>query len=91
MKNQKNALLFIFITLLIDCTGIGIIIPVTPKLIQELIGGDISQASKYGGWLAFSYGIMQFLFSSVRDYWSLFKYVFFFSESLCEGAHLFGG
>ena len=65
MKNQKNALLFIFITLLIDCTGIGIIIPVTPKLIQELIGGDISQASKYGGWLAFAYGIMQFLFSSV--------------------------
>lgn len=65
MKNQKNALLFIFITLLIDCTGIGIIIPVTPKLIQELIGGDISEASKYGGWLAFAYGIMQFLFSSV--------------------------
>jgi len=62
MKNQKNALLFIFITLLIDCTGIGIIIPVTPKLIQELIGGDISEASKYGGWLAFAYGIMQFLF-----------------------------
>lgn len=65
MKNQKNALLFIFITLLIDCTGIGIIIPVTPKLIGELIGGDVSLASKYGGWLAFSYGIMQFLFSSV--------------------------
>ncbi len=65
MKNSKNALLFIFITLLIDCTGIGIIIPVTPKLIEELIGGDISQASKYGGWLAFAYGIMQFLFSSV--------------------------
>lgn len=64
MKN-KNALLFIFITLLIDCTGIGIIIPVTPKLISELIGGDISEASKYGGWLAFSYGMMQFLFSSV--------------------------
>lgn len=62
---KKNALLFIFITLLIDCTGIGIIIPVTPKLIAELIGGDISEASKYGGWLAFSYGIMQFLFSSV--------------------------
>lgn len=66
MKNkQQNALLFIFITLLIDCTGIGIIIPVTPKLITELIGGNISEASQYGGWLAFSYGIMQFLFSSV--------------------------
>lgn len=65
MKNKKNALLFIFITLLIDCTGIGIIIPVTPKLIEELIGGDISDASKWGGWLTFSYAIMQFLFSSV--------------------------
>jgi len=65
MKNNKNALLFIFITLLIDCTGIGIIIPVTPKLIEELIGGDISDASKWGGWLTFSYAIMQFLFSSI--------------------------
>ncbi len=64
-SNNKNALLFIFITLLIDCTGIGIIIPVTPKLIEELIGGDISDASKWGGWLTFSYAIMQFLFSSV--------------------------
>lgn len=65
MKNNKNALLFIFITLLIDCTGLGIIIPVTPGLIEELIGGDISDASKWGGWLTFSYAIMQFLFSSV--------------------------
>src|SRR6476620_5289886 len=64
-SNNKNALLFIFITLLIDCTGIGIIIPVTPKLIEELIGGDISDASKWGGWLTFSYVILQFLFSSV--------------------------
>lgn len=65
MKNQKNALLFIFITLLIDCTGIGIILPVTPKLIEELTGGDISDAAKYGGWLSVAYAAMQFLFSSV--------------------------
>lgn len=65
MKQHKHAILFIFMTLLIDCTGIGIIIPVTPKLIEELIGGNISEASKYGGWLAFAYGTMQFLFSSV--------------------------
>ncbi len=64
MKN-KNALIFIFITLLIDCTGIGIIIPVTPKLISELIGGTVSEASKYGGWLSFAYGTMMFLFASV--------------------------
>src|SRR5690606_8434329 len=39
--------------------------PVMPKLIQELIGGDISQASQYGGWLVFSYAITQFFFASV--------------------------
>ena len=65
MKNSKNALLFIFLTMLIDCTGLGIIIPVTPKLIEELTGGGVSEAATYFGWLSVSYAIMQFLFSSV--------------------------
>jgi DHA1 family tetracycline resistance protein-like MFS transporter len=58
---QKWALSFIFITLLIDFTGFGIIMPVVPKLIENLIGGDISDASQYGGWLTFSYAILQFV------------------------------
>ena len=63
-KNQKQAAIgFIFITLLIDVIGLGIIIPVVPKLIQELIHSDISEAAKYGGWLTFAYAITQFLFS----------------------------
>jgi DHA1 family tetracycline resistance protein-like MFS transporter len=62
---NKKALLFIFITLLIDCAGIGIIIPVIPTLIQELTGGSVSEAASYGGWLTFSYAIMQFLFAPV--------------------------
>src|SRR6476646_167305 len=61
--NRKAALGFIFLTLLIDVTGLGIIIPVLPKLIEELIHGDISMASRYAGWLTFAYAIMQFLFS----------------------------
>jgi len=65
MKNQDKALLFIFITLLIDCTGIGIIIPVVPKLIEDLTGEGVSEAAKYGGWLSVAYAGMQFLFSSV--------------------------
>ncbi len=56
---------FIFITLMIDVTGLGLIIPVLPKLIEQLIQGDISQASKYGGFLTFTYAIMQFLFAPV--------------------------
>jgi len=64
-KGKSGALIFIFITLLIDVTGIGIIIPVIPKLIMELTGGTISEAALYGGWLLFSYAIMQFIFSPI--------------------------
>ena len=63
--NRKAAIGFIFITLMIDITGLGLIIPVMPKLIEELTGGTISQASAYGGWLTFTFAIMQFLFSPV--------------------------
>ncbi|HEX9006967.1 MAG TPA: MFS transporter, partial [Bacteroidota bacterium] len=62
---RQAALGFIFVTLLLDTTGIGIIIPVVPKLIAELIHGDMSDASRYGGWLMFTYSVMQFLFSPV--------------------------
>ncbi|MEY3678469.1 MAG: hypothetical protein RI924_610 [Bacteroidota bacterium] len=58
---SKNAITFIFITLLIDITGLGIIIPVIPKLITELSGEGLSAASEYGGWLTFTYAIMQFI------------------------------
>ncbi|HQV98925.1 MAG TPA: TCR/Tet family MFS transporter [Bacteroidia bacterium] len=61
----KNALPFIFITMLIDVIGLGIIIPVLPKLIEEMIGGDLSMASTYAGWLMFAYATMQFLFSPI--------------------------
>ncbi|QJW88188.1 TCR/Tet family MFS transporter [Spirosoma taeanense] len=64
-KRTAPALAFIFITLLIDVTGLGIIIPVFPKLIEQLIHGNISQAASYGGWLTFSYALMQFVFSPI--------------------------
>ena len=62
---RKAALGFIFVTLLIDVIGFGIIIPVVPKLIQQLTGGSISDAARYGGWLVFAFAVMQFLFSPV--------------------------
>ena len=54
-KGRSAALGFIFITVLIDVIGFGIIIPVLPNLIQDLTGGDMSEASRYGGWLMFLY------------------------------------
>lgn len=62
---RKPALGFIFITLLLDVIGFGIIIPIMPKLITHLVGGGMSNASLYGGWLMFAFSIMQFLFSPV--------------------------
>ena len=65
-KSKKQAAVgFIFITMLIDIIGWGIIIPVIPSLIKELINGDISEASKYGGWLTFAYAITQFIFAPI--------------------------
>ena len=63
--NRKNALTFIFITLLLDIIGIGIIIPVVPELIKNLTGEGVSEASRYGGWLIFSYAVMQFICSPI--------------------------
>jgi len=65
MTARKPALSFIFITLLIDVIGFGIIIPVVPKLIMELTGGGMSDASVYGGWLMFAFAAMQFIFSPI--------------------------
>ena len=57
---------FIFITLLIDVTGFGLIIPVMPKLIEQLLhDSSISRASQYGGYLTFAYAFMQFIFAPV--------------------------
>ena len=58
---SRHALTFIFITMLVDTIGLGIIIPVTPQLIEQLTGDGMSGAARWGGWLFFVYALMQFL------------------------------
>jgi MFS transporter, DHA1 family, tetracycline resistance protein len=66
MQSKRNAAVsFIFITLLIDVIGFGIIIPVFPGLIAKLKGVDISTAAKYGSYLTIAYAIMQFFFAPI--------------------------
>ncbi len=64
-SNRKAAINFIFITLLLDVTGFGIIIPVLPQLLSEMNGIDINEASTYGGYLLFAFAIAQFIFAPV--------------------------
>jgi DHA1 family tetracycline resistance protein-like MFS transporter len=64
---SRYALAFIFVTMLVDSIGLGVIIPVAPKIIAELTAGGqsgaaaMSEAARWGGWLFFVYALMQFL------------------------------
>jgi DHA1 family tetracycline resistance protein-like MFS transporter len=64
-KPPKAALVFIFITVVLDSIGLGIIIPVIPALIMELTAEGIGKAAEYGGWLMFVYAFMQFVFAPI--------------------------
>lgn len=56
---------FIFVTLLIDVMGWGLIIPVMADLISQLKGIPVNEASTYGALLLSVYASVQFLFSPV--------------------------
>jgi len=64
-QKRSAALPFILVTLLLDVLGIGLIIPVLPKLVTTMGGGNISENSGLFGWFVAIYASMQFLFSPV--------------------------
>ena len=47
---KTTAVAFIYVTIALDATGIGILIPIIPKLIEQLGGGRLQLAAVYGGW-----------------------------------------
>lgn len=59
----KRGLTLVFMILLLDIIGIGIIVPVLPEYLEELTGTDVGHAAIYGGWLLFAYAGMQFVFA----------------------------
>ncbi len=65
MPPHRHALTFIFITVLVDVIGFGIVIPVFPKLLMELGQVGVGDAARLGGALMFAYSIMQFIFGPV--------------------------
>jgi len=66
MKAGRSAALkFIFITILVDVIGWGLIIPVMPDLLAGMKHVSANEASKYGSWLLFVYALMQFICAPV--------------------------
>ncbi len=60
---MRLPVVFIFITMVLDSMGIGIIMPVMPDLIREVGNVDLSKAALWGGTLTVVFAINQFLFS----------------------------
>jgi DHA1 family tetracycline resistance protein-like MFS transporter len=62
-RGGRAAFAFIFVTVALDMLALGVMIPVLPKLIVQLEGGDIAQAAAVTGGFGFVWNAMQFLFS----------------------------
>ncbi|MEQ9694688.1 TCR/Tet family MFS transporter [Shimia sp. SDUM112013] len=62
---SKLPVLFIFVTVVLDAMGIGLIMPVMPDLIREVTGEALGDAAVWGGVLAAAFALMQFLFGPV--------------------------
>ncbi|MEZ5564227.1 MAG: TCR/Tet family MFS transporter [Gammaproteobacteria bacterium] len=57
----RRALVFVLVTIFIDTVGFGIIIPVLPGLLMDLLDSSLSTAALYGGWLMFLFSALQFV------------------------------
>jgi DHA1 family tetracycline resistance protein-like MFS transporter len=60
---RQAAVLFIFITVVIDVLGFGLVIPVLPKLVQQFMAGDAARAATVFGVFGTVWALMQFFFS----------------------------
>jgi MFS transporter, DHA1 family, tetracycline resistance protein len=65
LKPRKAALSFIFVMCVLDVMAIGIIIPVLPKLVESMAGGNTSRAAEIYGVFGTAWGLMQFFFSPI--------------------------
>lgn len=63
--SSRLPIFFIVATVAIDAMGIGLIMPVMPDLLREVDGGNLSQAAIWGGILATTFAVMQFLFGPI--------------------------
>src|SRR5580704_4939507 len=65
VMTRRGAVPFVLVTVLLDTLGVGLVIPVAPRLIGSFLGNDIGAASHYFGLLLALYSLMQFFFAPV--------------------------
>jgi DHA1 family tetracycline resistance protein-like MFS transporter len=64
-KGRQAAVIFIFVTVLLDVLSLSVTIPVLPQLIRKFVGGDFQLAAHYHGWFLPVWAAMQFIFSPI--------------------------
>jgi MFS transporter, DHA1 family, tetracycline resistance protein len=57
---NRNPLIFIFVTRLLDAMGFGIVMPVLPQLLLHLGEPNVAAAARVGGVLLVTYSVLQF-------------------------------
>jgi len=65
-SRRRAAVVFIFVTVLLDMLAFGIIVPVLPHLIEQLAGGGIAKAAWWVGVFSTVFAVVQFAFSPVQ-------------------------
>jgi len=63
---RKAALAFIFVTVLLDILAFGVVIPVLPRLIKEMAGGDMVAAAHWVGIIATVFAAVQFFCNPIQ-------------------------
>src|SRR5713226_7655597 len=63
--NRRAALIFIFITVLLDMIALGIIVPVLPRLVADFMHGDTARAAEMISLFGTLWAFMQFISSPV--------------------------
>jgi MFS transporter, DHA1 family, tetracycline resistance protein len=62
---RGGAVVFIFVTILLDTLALGVIIPILPKLVESFVDNDTASAAKIFGVFGTAWALMQFFFSPI--------------------------
>lgn len=63
---SRAAVTFIFIVLMLDVLAMGVVIPVLPKLVEELSNASPADAVRIGGWIALTWAVAQFIATPIQ-------------------------
>jgi DHA1 family tetracycline resistance protein-like MFS transporter len=59
-RPSRHAVTFVLVTVFLDMVGFGLIMPVLPRLIEEVGGLSLADASLVGGWMFAAFALAQF-------------------------------